>query len=204
MKQEERADPRVLRSKASILDACAGLIAEEGFAGVSIEAVAARSGAAKTTIYRHWPSREALCIEAFGFCTGGRMAAPDTGSLRDDLIAVLSGLAASLNDPAWNASITSLLDAAGRDADVAALHRETITEKRRSLTDVLEGGIARGELPAGLDMDAASAMLAGPVFYWGIVWRQPIDARMVAGVVDAALPGLIAGEGAATSAESPL
>lgn len=196
MKQEERADPRVLRSKASIIDACAELIAEEGFAGVSIEAVAARSGAAKTTIYRHWSSREALCIEAFGACTGAKMAPPDTGSLRDDLVAVLSGLASSLNDPAWNASITSLLDAAGRDEEVAALHRETITEKRRSLTDVLEGGIARGELPADLDLDAASAVLAGPVFYWGIVWRQPIDPAMVAQVVDTALAGLTAGEGA--------
>ena len=73
---------------------------------------------------------------------------------------------------------------------MAALHRETITEKRRSLTEVLEGGIARGELPAGLDLDAASAMLAGPVFYWGIVWRQPIDPGMVAQVVDTALAGL--------------
>lgn len=190
MKQEERADPRVLRSKASILDACAELIAEEGFAGVSIEAVAARSGAAKTTIYRHWPSREALCIEAFGACAGARMAPPDTGSLRDDLVAVLSGLASSLNDPSWNASMTSLLDAAGRDAEVAALHRTTITEKRRALTDVLEDAVARGDLPGDLDLDAASAMLAGPVFYWGIVWRQPIDAGMVAQVVDVALAGL--------------
>ncbi len=88
--QEERADPRVVRSKATIIDACAELIAQEGFSGVSIEAVAARSGAAKTTIYRHWPSREALCIEAFGTCSGPSSPLPDTGTLRDDLVAVLA------------------------------------------------------------------------------------------------------------------
>ncbi len=190
MKQEERADPRVVRSKATIIDACAELIAQEGFAGVSIEAVAARSGAAKTTIYRHWPSREALCIEAFGACAGPDPVLPDSGVLRDDLIAVLSGLADRLNDPGWNASMTSLLDASGRDPELAALHRQTIAEKRLPLTGVLERAMARGDLDAGLDVETATALLAGPLFYRGIVSREPVDAALVATVVDAALAGL--------------
>ena len=144
MTQGERADPRVVRSKATIIDACAELIAEEGFAGVSIEAVAARSGAAKTTIYRHWPSREALCIEAFGACAGPDPALPDTGVLRDDLIAVLSGLAERLNDPGWNASMTSLLDASGRDPELAALHRPPSPRSAAPLTGVLERAVGAG------------------------------------------------------------
>lgn len=179
-----------MRSKATIIDACAELIAEEGIAGVSIEAVAARSGAAKTTIYRHWPSREALCIEAFGACAGPHPTLPDTGALRDDLIAVLSGLAERLNDPGWTASMTSLLDAAGRDPELAALHRATVADRRRSLTGVLERAVERGDLDAGLDVETATALLAGPLFYRGIVSREPVDEALVASVVDAALAGL--------------
>ncbi len=190
MKQEERADPRVLRSKATILEACAELIAEEGFAGVSIEAVSARSGAAKTTVYRHWPSREALCIEAFGACAGPHSPLPDTGALRDDLVAVLSGLAERLNDPSWTASVTSLLDAAGRDPELAELHRATVADRRRALTGVLERAMERGDLAPGLDLETATALLAGPLFYRGIVSREPLDDAFVASVVDAALPGL--------------
>jgi AcrR family transcriptional regulator len=190
MKQEERADPRVLRSKATIIDACAELIAEEGFAGVSIEAVSARSGAAKTTIYRHWPSREALCIEAFGACSGPSDPLPDTGTLRDDLVEVLSGLAERLNDPAWTAPLTSLLDAAARDPEMAALHRVTSSEGRRTLTRVLERAVERGELEGPLDLDTATALLAGPLFFCGIIDRERVDPTLVAAAVDAALAAL--------------
>lgn len=185
--ERERADPRVLRSKAAIIDACAELIAEEGFSGVSIEAVAARSGAAKTTIYRHWPSREALCIEAFGACSGPAPSLPDSGSVRGDLIAVLSGLAERLSDPSWTASMTSLLDAATRDPELAALHSATVAERRRSLTGVLERAVARGLLEPEFDIDVAVSALAGPLFYRGIVSREPLDATFVAAVVDGAL-----------------
>ena len=117
-----RTDPRVVRSRASILEACADLIAEEGFAGVTIEAVAARSGTAKTTIYRHWPSREALLIEAFGVCSGPPGPPAATGSTRDEVREVLGGLARKLNDDDWCASMCSLVDAASRDAELAHLH----------------------------------------------------------------------------------
>lgn len=190
-----RTDPRVMRSKAAILDACSELIAEEGFDGVTIEAVAARSGSAKTTIYRHWPSREALLIEAFGTCASPPPASPDTGSTRENLVVVLGGLARKLSDAGWCATLSSLLDASGRDPELARLHSETIAERRRPLTDVLERGMATGDLPATLDVERAVALLAGPVFYRAMISREPVDADFVAGVVDAALPALRAAEG---------
>ena len=182
-----RADPRVIRSKASILEACAELISEEGFAGVSIEAVAARSGTAKTTIYRHWPSREALLIEAFGICSDAPYDSPDTGSLRDDLIAVLSGLALKLNEGGWCSALSSLADAASRDAELERLHISTLALRRKPLTDVLERGIARGDLPAGMDIEDAVALLGGPLFYRAMLARQPVEPAFVNRTVDAAL-----------------
>ena len=188
-----RDDPRVVRSKAAILDACTDLIAQDGIERLSVEAVAARSGAAKTTIYRHWPSRAALIMDAVGRCAGEAMAPPDTGSLRDDIVAVLGGLATALRDEAWCATMRSLVDAAARDPELARLHSEAVAERRRPLTDVLERGIERGELPADLDIDHAVAVLAGPLFYRAMVSRERLDEDVVAWVVDAALPSLSAG-----------
>jgi AcrR family transcriptional regulator len=183
-------DPRVVRSKAAIVDACAELLAEEGFGGVSIEAVAARSGAAKTTIYRHWPSREALLIDAFGACAGPCGQTPDTGSLGDDIVCMLTGLAEKLADPAWCASLRSLVDAAGRDPELARLHAAFVADRRRPLTDVLERGVERGLLPAALDVDRACALLLGPLFYRAMVTREPVDEDFVRGIVEGALPAL--------------
>ena len=182
-----RADPRVVRSKASIVEACAELISEEGFSGVSIEAVAARSGAAKTTIYRHWPSREALLIEAFGVCTESHLPSPDTGALREDLRIVLGGLAVKLNEAGWCSAISSLADAASRDPELERLHQSTISTGRRPLTDILERALVRGDLPPALDIEDAVALLAGPLFYRAMIARQTVDDAFVARAVDAAL-----------------
>jgi AcrR family transcriptional regulator len=184
------ADPRVVRSRASILEACAELISEQGFSGVSIEAVAARSGAAKTTIYRHWPSRAALLIDAVGSCADGPFTTPDTGSLRDDLVAVLAPLARKLSDEGWCATMRSLADAAGRDPELARLHAATVAERRRPLTDVIERAMARGDVPAGLDVERAVAALAGPLFYRAMVSRERLDEDFVAWTVESALPSL--------------
>ncbi len=183
-----RTDPRVARSRASILDACADLIAEEGYAGVTIEAVAARSGTAKTTIYRHWASREALLVEAFGACPGPQGCGPPSGSVREDVRGVLRGLAARLNDPDWCATMSSLIDAASRDGDLERLHVATVAERRRPLTDALARGIAAGELPSDLDVDLAVALLAGPLFYRAMICREPIDDAFIDGVVRDGLP----------------
>jgi AcrR family transcriptional regulator len=183
-------DPRVMRSRAAILDACADLISEQGLTGVTIEAVAARSGAAKTTIYRHWPSRAALLIEAFGVCSGAPAPGEDTGSAREDLRQVLGSLARKLGDGDWVAAMGSLIDAAARDPELARLHAATIAERRRPLTDALARAAGRGELPADLDVDEAAALLAGPLFYRAMVAREPVTPGFVDAVVDAALPAL--------------
>lgn len=180
-------DPRVMRSKTAILEATAELISEHGFPGVSIEAVAARSGAAKTTVYRHWPSREALVIEAFGLCAGPPAAPPDTGTLRGDLLEILSGLARFLREEGPCASLQSLADAARRDPELAALHAAFVAERQRPLVEVLERGVGRGELPAGLDVQNAVSVLVGPLFYRAMVSFEPLDDDFVRAVVDGAL-----------------
>ncbi|MGD9694521.1 MAG: TetR/AcrR family transcriptional regulator [Thermoleophilia bacterium] len=176
-----------MRSRSAILEACAQLIAEEGFPGVTIEAVAQRSGTAKTTIYRHWADRDALLVDAFGLRSEPVDEAPDTGSLREDLVAVMSALAVSLRDTERCAILRSLADSATRHPELSQLHISYVAECRRPLTEALGRAVERGSLPSDLDRDEAVSMLAGPLFYRAMVSWQPIDDGFVAGVVDSLL-----------------
>ena len=183
-------DPRVARSKASILEATALLISEAGFPGVSIEAVAARSGAAKTTIYRHWPSRDALVVEAFGLCAGPPEGVRDTGSLHGDLRQILDGLARFLGEEGSCASLQSLADAARRDHGLAEVHAAFVAGRRRPLVEALRRAVARGDLPPGVDVDRAVSVVVGPLFYRAMISFEPVDVDFVEAVVDGAVEAL--------------
>ncbi len=191
-----RCDPRVARSRAAVLAAAADLVAEAGVPALTIEAVAARSGVAKTTIYRHWPSRAALVVDAV-HGMGCGMDAPATGVLRDDLVALLGRLAAELRDSPWAAALAGLADAAQRDPEMATLQREVIRRSARGLDAVLDAAAARGDLPAPVDRSRAAMLLAGPLFFRRLVSLEPLDEPgLVESVVDAVLPSLVGRPGA--------
>src|SRR5271156_2701158 len=113
-------DKRVQRSKDSILAVTYKLLTEEGIGGVSVDEVSRRSGVSKTTIYRHWPSRSALLMDA---CSkiGGDAERPDTGSLAGDMSILAERLAEELSTGAWPAVLPSIIDAAERDPEIAQL-----------------------------------------------------------------------------------
>jgi AcrR family transcriptional regulator len=183
-------DPRVARSRAAVLAACAGLLTDHGFAGVTIEAVAARSGVAKTTIYRHWPSRPALLVDAFR-SLGCPAPPPGTGDLRRDLVTLAGGLARELDRAPWAALLPSLTAEARRDPELGALHREFMAECRAPVLAVVRAAVARGELAADVDPAIAAALVAGPLFYRRFVSLEPLDEPgLPERVVDAALEGL--------------
>ena len=188
-------DRRVARSRAAVLGACSDLVCERGVGGVTVEAVAERSGVAKTTIYRHWPSREALLGEAVG--AHGRPDEPSAActGLRADLVETLSCLARSLEHDAWAAALPSLLDAAGRDPELGRASRRLGEERRRPIADALERAVARGELEPGRDFGRAVDLLAGPLFYRRYLGERPVDEPgFVEAVVDGALAALAAGD----------
>jgi AcrR family transcriptional regulator len=183
-------DPRVARSRAAVLASCAELLTEEGFGGVTIEGVTARSGVAKTTIYRHWPNRPALLVDAFRSMACPRPA-PGTGDLRRDLVGMAGALAGELDAAPWAAILPSLAAEARRDPELRALHREFMAERRAPLLEVLRGAMARGELRTDVDPALAASLVAGPLFYRRYVSLEPLDEPgLPERVVDAALLGL--------------
>ena len=177
------------RPRGAILAATLELLAEHGFDGASIDGIAARAGVGKATIYRHWGSKAGLVIDACATLPGVP-SVPATGSLSGDLEAVLHALVAHLGHPTRSRILTSLVDAAQRDPELAALHRAFIDRRRAPLRRVLEAAVERGELAAGVDLDLAVDLLAGPLVYRHLLWHEPISPGFVQEVVAAALAHL--------------
>ena len=185
----QMTDPRVTRSKAAVLAAAGDLLSEVGFAGVSVDEVSARSGVAKTTIYRHWPSRSALLADV---CRKPDRIPParTTDDLEADLVALLSGLARALRAAPWARTLASLVDAAERDPELRAVHRDVVRERQRPLREILERAIDRGDLPKTLDVDTAVALLVGPLFYRRFVSHDPVTPALARKIVESVLPTL--------------
>ena len=134
------SDPRIERTRQVVLDAVLALVAESGYGAVTIEAVAARSGVAKSTIYRHWPGRAELVNDAF------RTLQPPVyecqgGDVRSRVVQLLEDLAERTAESTWSACLPSLVDAAARDPEAReALHSRLAG--RRTLVDLLTEGVA--------------------------------------------------------------
>jgi len=185
-------DPRILRSKEAVLGETYRLLAESGIGGVSIDEVSRRSGVSKTTIYRHWPSRSALLLEACS-TMGAPMETPDTGSLRADLTALVGELAEHLRTEHWAAVLPSIVDAAERDPELADLQTRLQEAMMAPFLAVLERAKKRGELPRGARPADVVAGVVGPLFYRRWFSREPLDGAFVKSVVSGVV-GLGAGK----------
>lgn len=186
--QDTRAapDPRVTRSRQRALAAALDLVAEQGVAGATIEAISARSGVAKTTIYRQWPHQGPLVLDAFR-SVAADPPDPDTGTLRGDLLVLLGGLADALSSGPAGELIPALLDASRRDPDFARLHSQEAARRHQHVLTVLRRGLERGELPAGVDLDELVDRLAGPVFHRRFISGLPFEPGFTERVVDGVL-----------------
>lgn len=179
-------DKRVKRSKAAVLAETYRQLSQSGLANVSIDEVSRVSGVSKTTIYRHWPSRSALLIDA---CSrlGGLREAPDTGSLRGDVHALVSALAEQLQTASWSSVVPSIIDAAERDADILAMQTAWHKGLMAPFDTVVERAKARGEMPSERSADDLAAAAVGPLFYRRWFSKEPINDRFVTAMVNAAV-----------------
>ncbi|MBW4024503.1 MAG: TetR/AcrR family transcriptional regulator [Proteobacteria bacterium] len=172
--------------KAASLAAAYELLTEFGLSGVSVDEVARRSGVAKTTIYRHWPSRTALLFDAV-MQFAPRLQTPNTGSLRGDLTSLALGLAQRLQTGRWSSAMPSIVDAAERDTEVAEFQSRTHAGMMSGFGAIAARAQARGELDQKLDVSELTAAIAGPLFYRRWFSRQELDEAFVRGVVERAL-----------------
>ncbi len=179
-------DARVVRSRDRVLRTTFELLGESGVGGFSVDEVARRSGVAKTTIYRHWPTREALVIDACSRISD-EQEVPDTGSLVGDVTAILSNIAGLLGTARWSSVLPSIMDVAERDPEFAEIHSRIQHGHAAPLRAVLERAVERGELTPEADQSAIVAALLGPLFYRRWFSREPVDARFVATIAGTVL-----------------
>jgi AcrR family transcriptional regulator len=183
-------DPRIRVSRERVLTTTLDLLTESGLGGLTIDDVSRRSGVAKTTIYRHWPNRSALVIDACSRMIEEDVAVPDTGSLEGDLRAILTNIAGLLETARWSSVLPSIVDVAEHDPEFADLHRRIQRGHAAPVRAALDRAARRKEIAPTTDRDAVAGALLGPLFYRRWFSREPIDPGFVELIVHGTIAGL--------------
>ncbi|MGP3922784.1 TetR/AcrR family transcriptional regulator [Streptomyces sp. 8N616] len=171
-----------------MLEAADDLLVEKGFAGVTMEGIAARAGVAKQTIYRWWNTKTDVLVEAFLQDMTEELRPPDHGDIARDLRAYLHQLACFLSQSDAGAVFKALIAQTQHNPVFAEDFRgRYLDEQRRHDRLPLERAARRGELPAGIDIAAETDQLVGPVYYRVLVTNEPIGRDFTDRLVDSFL-----------------
>lgn len=169
-------DPRVARTHDKVRRATLSELAEGGYAGLTVDAVARRSGVARTTIYRHWDSPSALALDALETLnTQPRVEASDAPAA-EQVRTLLAHLASALADPLVGGCLVALIEGARRDPALRTLLADYSARRGAALVRVVEAGVADGSFTE-VDAPSAADALAGAVFYRTLVAARPPDRR---------------------------
>jgi AcrR family transcriptional regulator len=193
-----RGRPRSERSRLAILSAASELMLERGLSEISMDAVAERAGASKATIYRWWPSKELLVLDALlSEWATGTPDAVDTGSLRGDLHALVLPWIRQLTARPYGRVISALVARAQIDPRFAEEYRSHFVALRREpARHALGRAIERGEVPAGTDLDAALDLLYGPFYHRLLHGHAPLTEPFARTIVDHVIAAVSAQGGA--------
>ncbi|MGI5269985.1 TetR/AcrR family transcriptional regulator [Nonomuraea sp. CA-218870] len=189
-------------SRHAILTAAFELAGEVGYAKLSVEGIAARAGVGKQTIYRWWPSKGAVLLDAFLHLSegdsgesdgGGGMALPDTGDLEADLKLVLRATVDEFADPRYDRPLRALTIEIMHDPALAAHYAERLDGPMKEAKKTrLRAAQEAGQLPAGLDLDVAVDLIWGPLLSRWLRRSGPLTHAYADAVVETALRGLYA------------
>ena len=186
-----RGRPRSEKASKAILEAAADLLLVRGLAAVSMDEVAERAGVSKATIYRWWPTKETLALDAFYHEWEGVPADTDTGSLRGDLLALLRPWVRLAASRPYGRVIAALITEALTDEKFALEYRARFVEPRRDQARaIFRRAIERGEIPADTKIEVALDLLYGPVYHRLLHGHAPLSDRFVRDLVDIVLDGV--------------
>jgi AcrR family transcriptional regulator len=188
-----RGRRRSERSHEAILAATRELLVERSYRELTIEGIAARAGVGKQTIYRWWPSKAALVLEAY--LTGAEAVSPpeEQATTREDVRVLLGWLIAVLAQPTGGHVVAGLVGDLQHDADLAeGFHRDVVPARREAMLAALERGRERGEISADADLELAVDALHGAVFYRLLLSGEPLDAAFADSLAAQTLSGLAA------------
>jgi len=173
-----------------VLDATSQLLREVGLPAMTTDDIAGRSGVSKATLYKWWPTKYAIAVEAFMSEMTADAPAPDTGSAREDLRALIRGLVEFYRGPSGRI-YAQLIGEGQSDPQVRQELREHLIGPRRaSIRASWDRGVQRGELRADVDFTTALDLMVGAAIFRLFIGHAPLDEHAADAIVDAALRGL--------------
>lgn len=186
-----RGRPRSERARCAVLDAAAELLTGGGIEAVTMEAIAARAGVSKATVYKWWPSRAHVMLESLFSRTRHTTATEPGEPLRPALVRQITALVGLFRDTASGPLLADLVAAAQHDPEIrAALEEQWLRPRRTVSIELLRAAVARGELGPAIDVAAAVDQLFAPVYYRLLLGHEPLDDALAVTLVDQLLNGL--------------
>jgi AcrR family transcriptional regulator len=178
--------PRDARKTEQILQAARELVLEQGI-NVTIEQIAAAAGVSRDAVYRRWPSRRDVVITVALQCLSDAVPIPDTGSIRGDLLSIMTAGAQGLAAGPFGRVYRSLLAEAERDPSWEPVLLAAHQQRRAVTAVVLDRAKACGEVPPGADSELLIDMISGVLWYRILVVRTPLPKRQLPELIDRAL-----------------
>jgi AcrR family transcriptional regulator len=181
--------PRSEEAHRAILDATLELLVEVGFSALTVEGVAQRAGVGKATIYRRWPSKLPLVVEAFGQLPGFEDV--DAGSLEEDLKETLKTYLENFNATSLGAVFPSLAGERAHNPELSKMLEPVARARREPFVRIFERARERGEISADVDVDLAADLVVGPISVTLFFRGGTPSPAMVGPIVDLALRGIL-------------
>jgi AcrR family transcriptional regulator len=187
-----RGRPRSARAHQAILDAFLADLVRDGFADVRLERVAARAGVGKATIYRRWPSKEALALDLLMQLAAPHIPIDDVGDTRAELLAAVTNAMRAVTETPFGPVIRALLSQIAINPALGDPFRASVVQGRRDqVASVMKRGMARGDLRRDADLEVATELLVGPV-YFRLMFGGELTQAFAERLVDAVLRGYAA------------
>jgi AcrR family transcriptional regulator len=185
-----RPGGRSARVRAAAIAATLAELAESGYAALSLERIARRAGVNMTSLYRRWGSRERLVLEAMLEQVGRHVSVPDTGSLRDDLLALAVTAAANSARPEVAAMARAVAAQAPHDPELAAANEAFWAERLALDAEIVERAIERGEIDAATEPTQVIESVLGPIHLRLLLTGRPVNRSFLERTVDTVVDGV--------------
>ena len=188
--REGAGRPRRPGVEEAVLETTLQLLAARSYGDISVETLAERAGVSRTSIYRRWPSKAAVVAAAVSSLYLDRVDVPDTGSLAEDLVALLGESYRLMADGSGRV-LERLVRESGQIPELVEVVRSILYARRRLYATMLNRAIARGELPPEVDQELLLDLLLGPLWFRLLLSGAPITPQAARSVVELVLEGAV-------------
>lgn len=185
--QAKPGRPRSERARRAVLEATRTLLTDEGLPGLTVDEIAATAGVSKNTIYRWWPNKAAVLMDAFTAATSAKLEAPESGTPTQRFRAQVHRVAGLMNEPAARTPFIALVAASQHDPELASALRERFVATRRAAATSLLDQIALERPDQQVDPDIIIDLTYGALYYRLLITQKPLDPTYVDRLLDVSI-----------------